>query len=85
MINGSLGIASGWSNYTPSFKLSDIAGNIINYLMEGKFKSMMPWYRDYMGTFNINNDKIVCVGKHTYKDGVLTIYDRVSIRVKDCT
>lgn len=29
LINGSLGIASGWSNYTPSFKLSDVAKNII--------------------------------------------------------
>ena len=35
----------------------------------------MPWYRDYMGTFSVDADKIVCVGKHTYKDGVLTIYD----------
>lgn len=43
--------------------------------MQGKFKLMMPWYRDYMGTFSVNDDKIVCVGKHTYKDGVLTIYD----------
>lgn len=35
----------------------------------------MPWYRDYMGDISIKDDKIVCVGKHRYNMGVLTIYD----------
>lgn len=75
LINGSLGIASGWSNYTPSFKLKDVANNIIQYLTKGTFSPMMPWYRDYLGTLTVEDGKIVCTGKHKYEIGVLTIYD----------
>lgn len=36
---------------------------------------MKPWYRDYMGTFVMKDGKMLCIGKHTYEDGTLTIYD----------
>ena len=36
---------------------------------------MMPWYRNYAGNIIRKDDKILCIGKHTYTGGVLTIYD----------
>jgi DNA topoisomerase-2 len=52
LVNGSVGIGSGWSTSVPCFNPRDIINNIKLYLTDKsqKLTKMIPWYRGFKGT-----------------------------------
>jgi DNA topoisomerase-2 len=52
LVNGSVGIGSGWSTSVPCFNPRDIINNIKLYLTDKsqELTKMIPWYRGFKGT-----------------------------------
>ncbi len=53
LVNGSLGIGTGWKSDVPSYRPADIVNNIRRWLRGQECQEMVPWYRDFevRGTF----------------------------------
>ena len=49
LVNGSLGIGTGYSTKVPNFNPRDIILNIKNKINGENYKKMIPWYRNFKG------------------------------------
>ena len=56
LVNGSMGIGTGYSTNVPCFNPSDIVANLKRKLDGGDFVEMLPWYRDFDGTIKKDSD-----------------------------
>lgn len=75
LVNGSVGIGTGYSTNIPSFNPLTIADNIYN-LMDGKpLAEMTPWYRGFKGQITKSTEKqYICKGVyHILNDTTLEI------------
>ncbi len=63
LINGSLGIGTGFSTHVPMFNPKDIANNIIKMLDGNQPDFIHPWFRGFKGTVKKNGqDKYTTTG-----------------------
>ena len=53
LINGCLGIGTGWSSTIPCFNIIDIIDNIKRYLNGEQIVEMFPFYRGFTGTIEL--------------------------------
>ena len=58
LINGAIGIGTGWSTNIPQYNPLDIAKVIKTLLNDEELTTeLSPWYRNYLGSFHKINDK----------------------------
>ena len=69
LINGTIGIGTGWSSSIPQFNPADIVSNIRN-LMTGKtIEPMNPWYRGFTGSIRkLSANKWITKGRYKIID-----------------
>lgn len=73
LVNGAIGIGTGWSTNIPCYSPEDIKENIKRLLNEEEPLEMIPWYRGFKGTVEKVNNKIKINGIYTVKGDTLTI------------
>ena len=56
LVNGAIGIGTGYSTNIPQFNPSDIARNIRDLLDKKQMKPLVPWYRGFKGTITKHDD-----------------------------
>ena len=59
LVNGAKGIGTGWSTDIPQYNPLDII-SLLNKKMNGESiddEELVPWYRNYLGTFHKTADK----------------------------
>jgi DNA topoisomerase II len=61
LVNGALGIGTGWSTFVPSFNPRDIVDNIKRKLADQPLKPMHPWWRGFKGSVNQDSDTMYSV------------------------
>lgn len=54
LINGSLGIGTGYSSTVPNFNPRDVVDNIRHLMRDEELEPLEPWYRGFRGTFEKN-------------------------------
>jgi len=77
LINGTIGIGTGWSSSIPQFNPVDIINNI-RLLMDGKeVESMTPWYRGFLGSIRkVLPNKWISKGRYKIIDNsTIEIYE----------
>lgn len=65
LVNGALGIGSGWSSTIPSFNPLDVMKCVRNWI-EGNptgAEDLVPWYRGYIGEIKKDDKKFISHGK----------------------
>jgi len=63
LVNGTLGIGTGWSTNVPQFNPLDIIANIRRLMTGEELVNMNPWYRGFTGTINrISSNKWISKG-----------------------
>ena len=63
LINGSLGIGTGFSTNIPMYNPKDIIDNLLMLLSGSKnLKKMLPWFSKHKGEIKIYNDKLCSFG-----------------------
>lgn len=68
LINGSIGIGTGYSTNIPCFNPTDIINNMKTYIKDKKMNKMTPWYRGFNGTIiQDSTNKTKFIMKGTYK------------------
>ena len=50
LVNGMVGIGTGWSTNIPQYNPKDIIINIKRNLNEGSYNTLIPYYRGFKGT-----------------------------------
>jgi DNA topoisomerase II len=64
LVNGALGIGTGYSTDIPMFNPNEIIDNIINILTKGTYTNMIPWYKDFEGEIvKIQGKNYMSIGK----------------------
>lgn len=56
LVNGAIGIGTGYSTNIPHFKPDDIVKNILLYLQNKRMETLVPWYRGFKGTIIKQDD-----------------------------
>jgi DNA topoisomerase-2 len=51
LVNGALGIGTGWSTFIPKYNPIEIINNIKQYLDHKTLSTIHPWYKGFKGTF----------------------------------
>ena len=77
LINGTIGIGTGWSSSIPQFNPVDIINNI-RLLMDGKnIEPMTPWYRGFVGSIRkVLPNKWISKGRYKVIDNsTIEIYE----------
>jgi DNA topoisomerase II len=64
LVNGSKGIATGYSTSIPCYNPEDIVNNLKRMMKDRKIKEMKPWYRHFKGV--IDNDSFDEYGNPIY-------------------
>ncbi len=63
LVNGcSAGIGSGFSSSIPSHKLEDVINQIHNYLDNKEFDDIVPYFRGFKGSVNVDGKKVITEG-----------------------
>lgn len=63
LINGAVGIGTGYSTNIPQYNPQDVKENIIRHLHGKKMIEMTPWYKGFTGTISLESPGIyVCKG-----------------------
>jgi DNA gyrase/topoisomerase IV subunit B len=62
VVNGALGISTGWSSFIPSYDPKAVIGNVRRLLTGKTFQKMIPWYRGYEGTIELTDDGFISRG-----------------------
>ena len=80
LVNGAVGIGTGWSTNVPQFNPEDIIKNI-RRLMDGKkCETMVPWYRGFTGTIKKNaTNKWTSYGKYQVIDDSTVVITELPI------
>ena len=64
LVNGAVGIGTGFSTNIPSYYPLDIVNNLKNILNDKPIKEMLPWYRNFTGVIKKIEGKIYSIGKY---------------------
>jgi DNA topoisomerase-2 len=79
LINGAVGIGTGWSTTVPTFNPDDIVHNIRQFIAGKEMIKMTPWFRGFRGSVTaINNDASSEASQNYTVKGMY-------IRTDDCT
>jgi len=64
LMNGGIGIGTGWSTYIPQFNPTDIINYIENKLKKKKTVELKPWYKGFKGEIidDLNNGRYISRG-----------------------
>jgi len=74
VVNGSVGIATGFSSNIPSYHPCDVAHWIICHLSHQQTPSLVPWYKGFRGQIIQREDSFLSVGvMNTLSDGRIEI------------
>ena len=74
LINGGLGIGTGFSTYLPNFKLEDIVIYLKNKILKKNKIKLIPYYNHFTGKIlKFDNNTFVSLGKYTLSDMTITI------------
>ena len=75
LINGSLGIGTGYSTKVPNYNPRDVIFNIKNKINGDSYKKMIPWYRNFKGNICVPdwNGKQYNEINKMYSKGIYTI------------
>jgi len=77
LVNGMLGIGTGFSTNIPQFNPIDIINNIVNKLNNKSYNEMIPWYRGFTG-------KIYAADKNKFITyGVYNIINNTTIEITE--
>ena len=69
LINGAIGIGTGFSTTILPHKLEDIANYIINKIKNKRIKKIMPWYRNFNGIIKeTTKHKYNIIGNYDFHD-----------------
>lgn len=63
IINGSIGIGTGYACKILSYNPKDVRSNILAVLNGRRMKSLLPWYKNFTGTINRIEDSYMISGK----------------------
>ncbi len=67
LVNGAIGIGTGYSTNIPCFNPLDIIKNVKNMMQGKELKEMVPWYRGFEGTIVKENDTTyLCHGVYKF-------------------
>lgn len=72
LVNGSIGIGTGYSTDVPPFNPLDIIYNVKRKLNSKEMKEMTPWYNGFTGTIKkhkSDNQRFIMSGKYNIVDG----------------
>jgi DNA topoisomerase-2 len=85
LVNGGMGIGTGYSSFCPSYNPDDIIANIRRNLKGEPMVPMVPWYRGYNGTVrHLEGHRYITVGDYIRK-GTDTIRIReLPVGAKNC-
>ena len=77
LVNGSIGIGTGFSTNIPCFNPQEIIQQIKNKLNGGQILDIKPWYRNFKGTIEkITPNKYLSKGKYRkIKNNVIEVYE----------
>lgn len=56
LVNGTDGIGTGWSTMVPSYNPRDIVKNLKHLLAGEEMEAMIPWYRGFNGTIEVDGN-----------------------------
>jgi len=74
LVNGMVGIGTGWSTNIPQYNIIDIITNIKNNLNEGSYNSLAPYYRGFKGKIiKISDTNYLSKGIYSLNDDNLVI------------
>jgi DNA topoisomerase II len=74
LVNGSLGIGTGYSTRVPNYNPRDIILNIKNKINGDNYKKMIPWYRNFKGLINKKDSTTFwCRGLFSVNKNIVTI------------
>lgn len=68
LVNGALGIGTGFSTDIPPFNPLEIVANLRRLIDGLDPKEMMPWFRGFTGTIKVKDGKILSTGKWEVMD-----------------
>jgi len=69
LINGSIGIGTGFSTTIHPHKVEDISNYILNKLNNKRIKKFKPWYRNFQGTITeVSKNKYDITGNYDFFD-----------------
>ena len=77
LINGTIGIGTGWSSSIPQFNPVDIINNIRLLMNDKEVEPMTPWYRGFLGSIRkVLPNKWISKGRYKIIDnGTIEIYE----------
>ena len=77
LINGTIGIGTGWSSSIPQFNPVDIINNIRLLMEDKEVEPMTPWYRGFLGSIRkVLPNKWLSKGRYKIIDnGTIEIYE----------
>lgn len=78
LVNGSVAIATGWSTNIPCFNPKDLITYIKTRLDNNTTCKLLPWYKNYLGTFEKQGVKFYTEGR-LYKKGNVWIITELPI------
>ena len=74
LINGTIGIGTGYSTKIPNYNPRDVITNIKNKINNEPYKKMIPWYRDFNGLIKKkDNTTFNCRGNFSINKNYITI------------
>lgn len=73
LINGSEGIATGWSTFIPTFKPEDVIMNLLNLLRGKQLFEMKIWAKGFTGKIEKEDNKYITYGNIFKKDKRIVI------------
>ena len=66
LVNGAIGIGTGYSTNIPQYKPEDVVKNILKVLSGKEMIDMIPWYKGFKGTIEKETDGVfICKGSIT--------------------
>ena len=74
LVNGMVGIGTGWSTNIPQYNPIDIINNIKRKIQDGSYSAMIPFYRGFKGKIiKISNEQYISKGIYSLSDNKLRI------------
>jgi DNA topoisomerase-2 len=66
LLNGAIGIGTGYSTNIPLFNPEDVIYNILSKIKTNKFNNISPWYKNFKGTIKAKDKtRYIVSGKYT--------------------
>jgi len=74
LVNGAVGIGTGFSTSIPSFNPKDIVDNVHRLIDGREMQAMIPWYKDFQGTIAETSPGVFsCRGKYEIRGKTLNV------------